>query len=42
MRSNKNIYDPCERYKLVNKIGRGAYADVYKVWDELDEKYVGK
>lgn len=29
-----------ERYKFISKIGRGAYAVVYKAWDEVEHKTV--
>lgn len=40
MESNDDSSDPVIRFKLVSKIGRGAYAEVYKAWDEAEEKIV--
>jgi serine/threonine protein kinase len=29
-----------DRYHILNEIGRGSFAPVYRAWDEVDQKYV--
>ena len=38
--TDNNEDDPIDRYKLMAKIGRGAYAQVYKAWDDLEDRIV--
>ena len=35
-----DVDDDSDRYQLLNEIGRGSFAPVYRAWDEKDGKYV--
>jgi serine/threonine-protein kinase 24/25/MST4 len=38
--NNNQATNPSERYRIVSLIGKGAYASVYRAYDELDQKDV--
>lgn len=35
-----NGIDDSGRYQILNEIGRGSFAPVYRAWDEIDKKFV--
>lgn len=35
--SNQALANPTERYRFISFIGKGAYASVYRAYDEMDE-----